>query len=236
MRRGILRRLPKSDVALTEAMETRTMFDKSKVFVGITPTVWTNDDMPLLGNDSCTFEQIIDEMALAGFEGCSIGHKYPTDTGVLRRELGRRGLRVSEPWVGLYFAAKEMHDQTVAKFRKQMDFIKSMGGTDVVVAELTQAVHQAAVSAIPNKPVFDDVQWKALVDGLDEIGALAVDNGMRLAYHPHVGTGIMTLRVSTSPSPLCSRERFDGSRSCDHRHPSEAFPIQTIGEASSQPN
>lgn len=169
------------------------MFDKSRVFLGITPTGWTNDDMPLLGNDSCTFEQIISEMALAEFQGCSVGHKYPTDTTVLRRELDRRGLRVSEPWVSLFFAAKEMHDQTVVNFRKQMDFIKAMGGTDVVVAELTQAVHQAAVSAIPNKPVFDDAQWKALVDGLDEVGRIAAENGMRLAYHPHVGTGVMTL-------------------------------------------
>ena len=169
------------------------MFDPSKVFLGITPTGWTNDDMPLIGNDSCNFEQIIDEMALAGFQGCSVGHKYPTDPAVLRPALDRRGLRVSEPWVSLYFAAQEMRDQTVANFRKQMEFIRAMGGTDIVVAELTQAVHQAPLSAIPNKPVFNEAQWKALTSGLDEVGRIAVDQGMRLAYHPHVGTGVMTL-------------------------------------------
>jgi len=169
------------------------MFDKTKVFLGITPTGWTNDDMPLLGNDSCNFEQIISEMALAGFQGCSVGHKYPTDPAVLRPALELRGLRVSEPWVSLFFAAKEMHDQTVANFRQQLAFIKAMGGTDVVVAELTQAVHQAALSAIPNKPIFDNAQWKALTEGLNEVGKIATDEGMRLAYHPHVGTGVMTL-------------------------------------------
>jgi len=181
------------------------MFDKSKVFLGITPTGWTNDDMPLLGNDSCTFEQIISEMALAGFQGCSIGHKYPTDPALLRPALKLRGLRVSEPWVSLYFAAKQMREQTLTAFRKQMVFIKAMGGTDLVVAELTQAVHQSSVSAIPNKPDFTNEQWKALTLGLNEIGRMAADEGMRLAYHPHVGTGVMTLpeidRLMTETDP-----------------------------------
>ncbi|HEX4607985.1 MAG TPA: TIM barrel protein, partial [Urbifossiella sp.] len=169
------------------------MFDKSKVFLGITPTGWTNDDMPLLGNDSCNFEQIVSEMALAGFQGCSVGHKYPTDPVVLKRALDLRGLRVSEPWASLFFAAKDMRQQTLDGFRTQMAFIKALGGTDIVVAELTQAVHQGSVSPIPNKPVFDDAQWKALTAGLNEVGRMAADQGMRLAYHPHVGTGVMTL-------------------------------------------
>jgi inosose dehydratase len=73
------------------------MFDRERVYLGITPTGWTNDDMPGLGDD-IPFEQCVSEMALAGFEGCSVGHKYPKDPAVLKRELDLRGLRVSEPW------------------------------------------------------------------------------------------------------------------------------------------
>ena len=73
------------------------MFDRSKVFVGITPTGWTNDDYPALG-DHISFGQCVSEMALAGYEGCSVGHKFPRDPDVLERELSQRGLRVSEPW------------------------------------------------------------------------------------------------------------------------------------------
>ena len=73
------------------------MFDREKVFLGITPTGWTNDDMPGLGDD-IPFEQCVSEMALAGFEGCSVGHKFPTDPTELKRALDLRGLRVSEPW------------------------------------------------------------------------------------------------------------------------------------------
>ena len=179
-------------------------FDRSKVFLGITPTGWTNDDMPMLGND-ISFEQCVSEMALAGFEGCSVGHRFPTDRAVLKRELARRGLRVSEPWVSTLFTAKEMTERTVANFKEQMAFIQDMGGTDIVVAELSGAVHQQPVAPIPNKPVFTDEQWAALAAGLNRIGRLAADQGMRLCYHHHMGTGVMTraevdrLMSSTDP-------------------------------------
>jgi hypothetical protein len=53
------------------------MFDRDKVLLGITPTGWTNDDMPGLG-EYIPFEQCVSEMALAGFEGCSVGDTVDT--------------------------------------------------------------------------------------------------------------------------------------------------------------
>ena len=167
------------------------MFDREKVSVGITPTGWTNDDFPSLGDD-ISFGQCVSEMALAGFEGCSVGHKYPKDPEVLKAELDRRGLRVSEPWSSTYFTVRDMRERTVENFRQSMAFIKRMGGTDVVVAELGQAVHQQPVPPISNKPVFDDDQWKAMVQGLNELGRMAAEEDMRLCYHHHMGTGVMT--------------------------------------------
>ena len=38
--------------------EEKTMFDKSKVKLGIAPIAWTNDDMPDLGKEN-TFEQCV---------------------------------------------------------------------------------------------------------------------------------------------------------------------------------
>ena len=47
------------------------MFDSSKVFLGIAPIGWCNDDMPELGAEN-TFRQTVSEMALAGLTGCEI--------------------------------------------------------------------------------------------------------------------------------------------------------------------
>jgi inosose dehydratase len=167
------------------------MFDRDRVFVGITPTGWTNDDYPLLGDD-ISFGQCVSEMALAGFAGCSVGHKYPKDPEVLAEELGRRGLKVSEPWTSLFFTANDMRERTVEGFKQSMAFIKRMGGSHVVVAELGHAVHQQPVPPIANKPVFDEAQWAALVAGLNELGRLAAADDMVMCYHHHMGTGVMT--------------------------------------------
>lgn len=166
------------------------MFNPDKVFIGITPTGWTNDDYPSLGDD-ISFGQCVSEMALAGFQGCSVGHKFPKDPVKLKEELDRRGLRVSEPWSSTYFTVNNMRERTVEDFHTSMNFIKSMGGTSVVVAELGHAVHQRPVPPIANKPVFDDDQWKAMVTGLNELGRIAAENDMKLCYHHHMGTGVM---------------------------------------------
>ena len=42
--------------------------NKDNVKLAIAPIGWTNDDMPELGSEN-TFQQIVSEMALAGFTG-----------------------------------------------------------------------------------------------------------------------------------------------------------------------
>lgn len=173
-------------------MSTPTVgFDRTSVSLGVTPTLWWNDDFPAM-DAGISFGQAVSEMALAGFEGCSVGHKFPTDVGVLRAELGRRGLAVSEPWTSTFFTINAGHDRTVAAFKDSLAFIKAMGGTDLVVAELGRTAHTQPVPLAANRAVFDDEQWAALAAGLDGLGKLARDEGMRLSYHHHMGTGVQT--------------------------------------------
>lgn len=171
---------------------TAQKLDPEKVWLGITPTLWWNDDFPSI-DIGIPFGQCVSEMALAGFQGCSIGHKYPTDPHVLRAALDLRGLRVSEPWTSTYFTLNSMEEQTIASFQAEMEFIKSLGATDMVVAEFGHAVNPLPdVALFANRPVFDDRQWDALTAGLNHLGKIANRNGMRLCYHHHMGTGVMT--------------------------------------------
>ena len=170
------------------------MFDGREVLLGITPTCWTNDDFPDAGlGDDIPFEQCVDEIAKAGFQGCSIGHKFPKDVEVLNHELQRRQLRVSEPWVSTYFTCDGPVEQTINEFRAQMNFVKAVGGQDIVVAELGNAVHtRMDADLVGAKPIFTDDQWERLVEGLNRLGNMATTAGVRLCYHPHMGTGVQT--------------------------------------------
>ena len=168
------------------------MFKRDGIRLGIAPTGWTNDDMPRLGAE-ISFEQTVSEMALAGFEGCGIGNKYPKDPDRLLAALELRNLRVSGVWFGTQFAANEMHDRTIEDFKQTVAFLRRLGSSRVIVAELAHAVHQQPVAVLPNKPHFSDDQWWAMVTGLEAIGRLAREAGLEISYHPHVGTGVETL-------------------------------------------
>jgi inosose dehydratase len=167
---------------------TKPKLQRDKVRLGITPTSWWNDDF-LLIDIGIPFDQCVSEMALAGFEGCSIGHKYPKDPAVLKAALDLRGLSVSEPWVSTYFTIGE-RERTLANAQQQLDFLKAVGGHDLVVAELGGAAHPQPIGVFSNRPILDDKQWQALFEGLNEIGRMADKQGMQLCYHPHMGTGV----------------------------------------------
>jgi inosose dehydratase len=175
-----------------------------RVWLGVTPTLWWNDDFPSI-DIGIPFGQCVSEMALAGFAGCSIGHKYPADPAVLRAALDLRGLRVSEPWVSTYFTISEMEQQTVDTFEDRLAFLKAVGGTDIVVAEFGRSSHLQPIALFANRPTFTDREWDLLAGGLNRLGKIAASAGMRLCYHHHMGTGVMTradidrLMASTDP-------------------------------------
>ena len=63
-----------------------------KVKLAIAQIAWTNDDMQdIVAAKTC--EQCVSEMALAGYEGCEVGNKYPKEPAVLKRALDMKGLR-----------------------------------------------------------------------------------------------------------------------------------------------
>jgi inosose dehydratase len=181
-----------------------TNLDPGQVRLGVTPTLWWNDDFPSI-DIGIPFGQCVSEMALAGFSGCSIGHKYPTDPAVLKPALDLRGLQVSEPWVSTYFTINDMEQQTVDNFEDRLAFLKAVGGTDIVVAEFGGSSHLQPIALFANRPVFTDRQWDSLAGGLNRLGKIAASAGMRLCYHHHMGTGVMTradvdrLMASTDP-------------------------------------
>lgn len=166
-------------------------FDKVKF--GITPTGWSNsDDLSIDLVPPIPYQQILSEITLSGFVGTQMSPKYPKDQKTLKSELALRNVEISEPWVGTHFTQKEQKEETIQEFENQLKFMKEMGGTKIVVAELGGAVHQQVpgVDPLTNRPKFSDEQWSDLLEGLNDLGKRATAEGMELVYHPHIGTGV----------------------------------------------
>ncbi len=155
------------------------------------PIGWTNDDMPDLGGE-IPFEQCISEMALAGYEGTEIGNKYPADPNELRRFLDIRGLSVCNKWFSSYLVSKP-YEEVETAFRRELRFLKAMGAKVIGPSEQTRSCQgNRRASVFTEKAVFTDAEWDRLCAGLDSLGRIARDEGLKLCFHHHMGTGVQT--------------------------------------------
>ncbi len=166
------------------------MFTPNTIRLGIAPIAWTNDDMPELGGEN-TFEQCVSEMALAGFAGCEVGSKFPKDPAVLKRALDLRGLTVANAWFSAFLTTKP-YAETERDFRAACDFLKACGAERIGVSEQGHSVQGLDKPVFTAKHSMNAGEWQALAAGLDALGRIALDKGLRLVYHHHMGTVVQT--------------------------------------------
>ncbi|MBN1035051.1 myo-inosose-2 dehydratase [Clostridium botulinum] len=167
------------------------MFNSDKVKIGICPIGWTNDDMPDLGKEN-TFDQAVSEMALAGFKGTEIGNKYPKDVKVLKKALEMRNLQIASAWFSSFLTTKP-YEKTEKEFIAHRDFLHAMGSKVIVVSEQGHSIQgQMETPIFDGKYHFNEEEWNLLANGLNKLGQLAADKGMKIVYHHHMGTGVQT--------------------------------------------
>ena len=164
--------------------------EMKNVKIGIAPIAWTNDDMPDLGREN-TFEQCISEMALAGYAGCEIGNQYPRDPEVLEKALKLRGLQICNAWFSTYFT-RGQKAETIAKFIEHRDFLHALGAKVIGISEQGNSIQGTTLPIFDAKPVYTQAQWQTVIEGFEELAALAAEKGMKLGVHHHMGTGVQT--------------------------------------------
>ncbi len=164
------------------------MFNNVKL--AIAPIGWTNDDLPDLGGEN-TFEQCVSEMALAGFSGCEVGNKYPSDTKLLKKALNIRGLEICNRWFSTFLISKPFNE-TEKDFRSTMEFMREMGAKVIGVSEQSHSIQGTDKPVLFEKYVMNAEEWKLLCDGLNKLGEIALEYGITLTFHHHMGTVVQT--------------------------------------------
>lgn len=163
------------------------MFDKEKVKLGIAPIAWTNDDLPDLGKEN-TFAQCVSEMALAGFKGSEIGNKYPKDANVLKKALDLRGMEICNAWFSTFLTTKP-YEETEKDFIEHVRFLQAMGAKIVGVSEQGHSIQgKTDMPILTAKYVMNEEEWALLTTGLNKLGKIALEYGISLTFHHHMGT------------------------------------------------
>lgn len=181
------------------------MFNKEKVKLGIAPIAWTNDDMPDLGKEN-TFEQCISEMALAGFTGSEVGHKYPKDTEVLKKALKLRGMEICNQWFSCFLITKPFKE-VEKEFRSQLEYLKIMGAKVIGASEQSYSVQgMTDIPIFGHKYVMNEFEWDTFCKGINRLGKIAKDEyDIALTIHHHMGTVVQNedeveyMMVNTNP-------------------------------------
>lgn len=181
--------------------------DKKNIKLGIAPIAWTNDDMPDLGAEN-TFEQCVSEMALAGFEGCEVGNKYPKDTAVLKKALDMRGLCIANQWFSSFVLTKPM-EEVEKDFIAQCNFLKAMGAKRIGASEQSYSIQgQMNTPVFDCKYVMNDKEWDKFAKGMNRLGEIANSMGISLVYHHHMGTVVQTAEEVDKMMEMTDKDKF----------------------------
>lgn len=168
------------------------MFTNKDIKLGICPIGWSNDDMWDLGDEN-TFQQCISEMRLAGFTGCEIGHKYPSDVKELKEALDLRGMTVASKWFSSFLGTKPF-EETFEEFKKEIEYLCYAGATAINISEQSYSIQgNPDLSIFKNKARFTDAEFAQMCDGLNKLAEYAKSNGIRACFHHHMGTCVQTL-------------------------------------------
>jgi inosose dehydratase len=158
------------------------------VRIGINPLTWTNDDLPELG-ESNSLETCLSEARLAGYEGVELGRKFPRDAAVLSPLLKKHDLNLVSGWYSARLLERSVEDEIKAS-GPHLKLLRDLGCKVMVFAEVSRCVHGERSIPLSRRPRMAEKEWPQFCERLDAIARYLEKQGLRLAYHHHMGTVI----------------------------------------------
>lgn len=160
------------------------------VRIGTNPIAWSNDDLPELGGDT-PLETCLSEARQAGFSGIEKGNKFPTGPVALRAVLGRHHLEFVSGWYGAELRNRTV-EQEIAAMRPHLELLRACGCAVMVFAETSATVQGRRDVPVAQRPVMREDEWPVFLERIDKLGGWMAAQGVRIAFHHHMGTVIET--------------------------------------------
>jgi inosose dehydratase len=158
------------------------------VRIGINPLTWTNDDLPELG-ESNSLETCLNEAKQAGYEGVELGRKFPRDAAVLGPILKHHKLNLVSGWYSARLLERSVEDEIKA-MQAHATLLQKLGSTAMVFCEVSRCVHGDRKIPLSKRPQLAESEWKQFCERLDQIADHLQKQGLKMAYHHHMGTVI----------------------------------------------
>ena len=160
------------------------------VRLGTNPIAWSNDDLRTLGGDT-PLETCLAEARQAGFVGIELGHKFPREAAALRPVLARHDLALVSGWYSSALLERDAAAE-MAAMRPHLELLRAMGCDVLILAETSNAVHGRQDVPLSRRPVLGPADWPSFAARMTSLSDMVRAEGMRIAYHHHMGTVIQT--------------------------------------------
>lgn len=159
---------------------------------GVSPIAWANDDMPELGGDT-PLENILRDIQELGFEGVELGGKFPRDAATLKPLLERHRIDLIGGWYSGALLLRDAQSE-IAALQPHLALLKAMGSGVFVFAETSNAIHGDRAQSMTKTPSLGGDQWVRFGDRMTEVADYVQGEGLKFAYHHHLGTVVESLR------------------------------------------
>jgi inosose dehydratase len=83
-------------------------------------------------------------------------------------------------------------DAEIAAIRPHLDLLRTCGCTEMVFAETSGTVQGRRDVPVADRPVMTAAEWPVFLERLSGLGAWMAGQGVRIAFHHHMGTVIET--------------------------------------------
>ena len=156
--------------------------------IGCVPILWNNADILDLAPETAA-DTVLDEMARIGYEGTQSGRNYP-EADELREALARRKMRFAEHYSAVRAGPDGLADDAANTAHRDLARLVAAGGEVLVVALDGGAERDEWSGRVgDDAPHWPDAAFDALATLLGKLAKAAAD-GVRVVFHPHVGTWI----------------------------------------------
>lgn len=157
---------------------------------GVSPIAWINDDMPELGA-GVSVETILQDAQEIGFSGVELGGAFPREAEALKPMLAAHSLDLIGGWFSGSLLRHDVDDE-IAASADHLALLKAMGSKVFIYAETSNAIHGQLQTSLTASPKLDEGGWRRFGTRITEFADFIAGQGLRFAYHHHLGTVVET--------------------------------------------
>ncbi|WP_312601291.1 MULTISPECIES: myo-inosose-2 dehydratase [Pseudomonas] len=157
----------------------------SPVKIGINPISWSNDDLPSLGGET-PLSTALREGKEIGYQGFELNGKFPKTPEGVRDVLGQYGLELVSGWYSSLMAHRSAEDE-IKDIAEHCRLLAENNTKVLVYGEVAGSIQSKRVPLVERPRFYTDEQWKVYGDKLTALARFTQSQGVRLAYHHHMG-------------------------------------------------